>query len=79
MHRLSNKLFFLYIYNLPPPPIKNYKYAFVQYLIILDISACHPAKYKFGAGYPRSKKDLAPNIILHFWCTILVDLTVCTM
>ena len=50
-----NKLFFsLYIYNLPPPPLKKYKYAFVQCLIILDISACHPVKYKFGAGYPRS-------------------------
>ena len=55
MHRLSNKLFFSsYIYNLPPPTIKKYKYAFAQCLIILDISACHPAKYKFGAGYPRS-------------------------
>ena len=52
MHRLSNRLlfFFIYIYNLPPPPIKKYKYAFVQCLITLDISACHPAKYKLGAG-----------------------------
>ena len=53
MHRLSNKLFFSsYIYNIPP--IKKYKYALVQCFIVLDISACHPAKYKFGAGYPRS-------------------------
>ena len=54
MHRLSNKLFISYIDNLPPPPKKKYKYAFVQCLIILNISACPPAKYKFGAGYPRS-------------------------
>ena len=50
MHRLSNKVFFLYIYNLPQPPIKKYKYAFVQCLILLDISACHPTKYKKEAG-----------------------------
>ena len=54
MHPLSNKRFFSYIYNLTTPPIKKCKYAFVQFLILLDISACHPAKYKFGAGYPRS-------------------------
>ena len=47
--------FFSYINNLPPPPIKKYKYAFVQCLILLDISACHHAKYKFRAGYPRKK------------------------
>ena len=35
------------MYTLPPTPIKEYKYIFVQCLILLESSDSHPAKYKF--------------------------------
>ena len=63
----QTKCFFSYIYNLPPPPIKKYKYAFVQCLILLDISACHPTKYKKGAGYPRTKFNLDYKLLLFYY------------
>ena len=46
----------IHIYTLPPTPIKEYKYTFVQCLILLESSALHPALYKFI--YP---------VIIHFF------------